>query len=230
VIIPVLRQLNTREQWMDFCRREVPYCFIESPECLLDFQSTFLKITLLPTNTIVHDAIKYSLGSRTSMEPVWRLIKGCNWQLDNILAGLEEMDFTSNVRDNSLISAHTDLSVRKYFNREHCIVAPSNLGLLPPLSSFPAIWDPLSINQLLSNQQYTDLRDERKALPSQHSRSSLPTPTLNEIRLMLLDPVEQCIGQIHEKRLHIFRGKQAFVSLIPSLSKPKPRLKKQSKF
>lgn len=228
MIIPVLEQLNTRDEWMAFCRREAPYCFVASPECLLDFQSTFLKITLLPQNTLIQDAIKYSLGSRTSMEPVWRLIKGCQWDLHTIISGLDKMDFSSNVRDNSLLKVHTDLSVRKYFSRERCIVAPTTLGLLQPLMAIPDIWDASSICRLISHEQFSDLRNEQKMLPSQYVSSSLPPPSIKEIVLILLDPVEQCIGQIHDGRLQIYRGKQPFISLQPVLTWPKPRLKKSA--
>lgn len=225
MIIPVLQQLNSRDQWMAFCRRELPYCFIETPECLVDFQTTFLKITVLPKETLIHDAVKYSLGSRNSMEPVWRLIKGCNWDLGAILAGLEQMEFGSNVRDNSLLKVHTDLSVRKYFSRERGLVSPASLGLLPPLLSAPDIWHAQAVAQMISHQQFSDLRNEVKALPGKQSIAGAPPPSLSSIMMILLDPIEQCIGQMHKERLHIFRGKQPFISLIPKLSKPKPRLK-----
>ncbi|WP_415900600.1 hypothetical protein [Neptuniibacter sp. QD48_11] len=228
MIIPVLQQLNSRDQWMAFCRRELPYCFIESPECLVDFQTTFLKITLLPKATLIHDAVKYSLGSRTSMEPVWRLIKGCNWDLNAILSGLEQMAFDSNVRDNSLLKVHTDLSVRKYFSRERCLVSPNTLGLLEPLMAQPDIWDAQSLAKLISHQQFSSLQNEVKALPGSKQNAGAPPPSISTIMMILLDPVEQCIGQIHKGRLHIFRGKQPFISLIPKLAWPKPRLKTSS--
>ncbi|WP_067864172.1 hypothetical protein [Neptuniibacter marinus] len=222
MIIPVLQQLNTRDEWMAFCRRETPYCFIETPECLLDFQSSFLIITLLSNTTLDHDAIKYSLGSRTSMEPVWRLIKGCNWSLNTIILGLEEMDFSSNVRDNSLLKVHTDLSVRKYFSRERGIIPPTRLGLLEPLMALPDIWDPMTLNQLISNQQFSDLKNEQKPL------SNLSPLAINELKLILLDPAERCVGKMHAGRLHIFRGKRPFISLIPQLHWPSPRLKRKT--
>ncbi|WP_415881737.1 hypothetical protein ACMXYN_11945 [Neptuniibacter sp. PT8_73] len=228
MIIPVLQQLNSRDQWMAFCRRELPYCFIESPECLVDFQTTFLKITLLPKDTLIHDAVKYSLGSRTSMEPVWRLIKGCNWDLNAILTGLEQMAFDSNVRDNSLLKVHTDLSVRKYFSRERCLVSPNTLGLLEPLMAQPDIWDAQSLAKLISHQQFSSLQNEVKALPGSKQNAGAPPPSISTIMMILLDPVEQCIGQVHKGRLHIFRGKQPFISLIPKLAWPKPRLKTSS--
>ncbi|MCP4594943.1 hypothetical protein [Neptuniibacter sp.] len=228
MIIPVLPTLNTRDQWMEFCRREAPYCFVEQPECLLDFQSTFLKITLLPKGTLIHDSIKYSLGSRISMEPVWRLIKACNWDLHAIIQGMEQMDFGSNVRDNSLLKVHTDLTVRKYFSREKHIVAPHSIGLLKPLSAQPDVWDSHALSCLISNQQFKDLRNEQKALSHGKVFGGSPPPSLPEIQMILLDPVEQCIGQPHKGRLHIFRGKQPFISLIPELKWPEPRLKKKA--
>ena len=102
MIIRVLPQLNCRQHWIDFCRRETPYCFVDQPECLVDFQGTHLQITLLAQNTQGKDAIKYSLGSRRSVEPAWQLIRACNWDLTALVNGLEQMDFSSNVRDNSL--------------------------------------------------------------------------------------------------------------------------------
>lgn len=224
MIIPVLQQLNTRDEWMAFCRRETPYCFVGTPECLVDFQSTFLIITLLPKNTLSQDAVKYSIGSRTSIEPVWQLIKGCKWNLNAIILGLEEMDFSSNVRDNSLLKAHTDLSVRKYFSRERCITTPTRLGLLDPLMAIPDIWDAMALNQLISNQQFSDLRSELDQTAEAGSE-----PTLSEIKLILLNPLEQCVGQLHDGRLHIFCGKQPFISLIPQLRWPKPRLKQKTR-
>lgn len=225
MIIPVLNELSQRCQWLDFCRREAPYCFVENPECLIDFQSTFLKITLLPKDTLIQDAIKYSLGSRRSMEPVWRLIKGCNWDLRTIINGLEEMDFSSNARDNSILKVHTDLSVRKYFSRERCIAPPSRIGLLPPLMAQPDIWGPQQLASLITHQQFSDLRNEQQLLPGKR-QSLLEAPETSEITLVLLDPIEKCIGQMHADRLHIYRGQQPFISLKPQLAWPEARLKR----
>ncbi|PIE25299.1 MAG: hypothetical protein CSA60_00870 [Neptuniibacter caesariensis] len=157
------------------------------------------------------------------MEPVWRLIKGCEWDLQAIINGLETMDFSSNVRDNSLLKVHTDLSVRKYFNREHCVVPPSHIGLLDPLMAEPNIWDSRQLARLITHQQFTSLRSEQKSSLGHHG-SNFKTPDLGEITLTLLNPVENCIGHMHKNRLHIFRGKQPFISLIPRFIWPKPRL------
>lgn len=224
MIIPVLPTLNTRAQWMAFCRRETPYCFIEQPECLIDFQSTFLKITLLPKDSLIRDCVKYSLGSRSSMEPVWRLIKACNWDLQGIISGIEQMDFGSNVRDNSLLKVHTDLSARKFFSRERYMVPPQEVGLLEPVSALPEIWDRNTLNRLICNRQYKAMQNEMKTLPGKKKIGGIAPPSIDEICLTLMDPVEQCIGQMHKGRLHIFRGKQPYLSLIPDLSWPEPRL------
>lgn len=226
MIIPVLHSLNTREQWIAFCRREQPYCFVEQPECLLDFQSTYLQITLLPKDTLIQDAVKYSLGSRHTMEPVWRLIKACNWDLQGIIQGLKGMDFSSNVRDNSLLKVHTDLTARKFYARERYLASPSKIGLLQPLNVMPEIWDAQTLACLISHQQFGDLRSEIKLLPGQKRKSGgNPPPTIAEIITILLDPVETCIGQKDQKRLHIYRGKQPFISLVPDLKWPEGRLK-----
>lgn len=226
MVIPVIPTLNTREQWLAFCRRERPYAFIEQPDCLLDFQSTFLKITLLPAQNHFRDSLKYSLGARTSMEPVWRLIKACQWDLGAIIQGLEQMDFSSNVRDNSLLKLHTDLSVRKYFSREPHLVPPQTLGILPPVSAKPSIWGAYELNCLISNRQFSEMRSEIVTLPGSKLYGGVGLPTLAEVSLTLMDPVEQCHGQWVDTRLHIFRGKQPYISLIPDLRWPKPRLKK----
>ena len=226
MVIPVLPALNTRDRWLAFCRRERPYAFIEQPNCLLDFQSTFLKITLLPEPGHFHDSLKYSLGARSSMEPVWRLIKACQWDLSAIIQGLEQMDFSSNVRDNSLLKVHTDLSLRKYFSREPHLVAAQTLGLLPPLAAPPSIWDAHALNCLISNQQFSEMRSEIISLPGSKLYGGVGLPTLAEISLTLMDPVEQCHGQWVDKRLYVFRGKQPYISCVPDLRWPKPRLKK----
>ena len=166
---------------MAFCRRETAYCFIESPECLLDFQSTFLKITLLPKDTLIQDSVKYSLGSRSSMEPVWRLIKACNWDLKAIIEGIQKMDFSSNVRDNSLLKVHTDLSARKFFSRERCVVAPQSIGILEPLDAIPELWDKHTLHRMISNGQYKALQNEMKALPGTKNTGGITAPSKDEI-------------------------------------------------
>ncbi|WP_286239351.1 hypothetical protein [Neptuniibacter halophilus] len=227
MVIPVIKQLASRDQWMDFCRRETAYCFVEQPQVLVDLQSTFLKITLLPDHQQLQDAVKYSLGSRTSIEPVWQLIKGCHWDLSALIRGLQELDFSSNVRDNSLLKAHTDLSVRKYFSRERCLVAPESLGLLEPLMAAPDVWSSFQLNRLINNGQFRDLRSEQKLLSDGRSYGGVDAPEMEQIRMLLLNPQEQLIGQQIDTRLHVYRNQQPFISLIPEFRWPQPRLKKK---
>ncbi len=233
MIIRVLPQLNSRQQWIDFCRREMPYCFVEQPQCLIDFQSTHLQITLLSNRTQGKDAIKYSLGSRRSVEPAWQLIRACHWDLNTLLTGLEQMDFSSNVRDNSLLGVHTDLTARKFFSKERSVIAPSSVGLLKPLGQAPDIWSGEHLLRLIANGQYSDLRNEQIALPhmSDTNTSSctqaggIPVPSISSLRLMLLEQPWQWVGQQHNERLHLFRERQPIVSLIPDFTAPAPRLK-----
>ena len=90
--------------------------------------------------------------------------------------------------------------------------------------AIPDIWDAMALNQLISNLQFSDLRSELDQTAEAGSE-----PTLSEIKLILLNPLEQCVGQLHDGRLHIFRGKQPFISLIPQLRWPKPRLKQKTR-
>ncbi len=228
MIIRVLPTLNCRQQWIDFCRREIPYCFVEQPECLIDFQGTHLQITVLAGLAAGHQAIKYSLGSRKSVEPAWSLIRACEWNLERLVAGLEEMDFSSNVRDNSLLGVHTDLTARKFFAKDRTILPPSRTGVLQPLSQAPAIWSGENLLCLIANRQYHDLRNAQLALPgtgTKNSTGGLPTPSIQGLRLQLLERPQDWIGQSHQGRLYLYHKQQPYVSLIPDFSAPAPRLK-----
>lgn len=229
MIIRVLPHLKSRAAWIDFCRRETPYCFVEDPACLVDFQGTHLQITLLPGGRQDKDAIKYSIGSRSSVEPAWSLIRACNWDLSRIIAGLEQMDFGSNVRDNSLLGVHTELTARKFFAKEKALTTPSALGLLKPLSAPPARWDGHTLLRLVSNQQYRDLRCEQLALPGGSHHSALSVPSRHSLRLMLLEQAQQWRGLPQGERLLLCREQQPMLSLIPDYRTPAPRLKPQGR-
>ncbi|MFW1677002.1 hypothetical protein ACFVYJ_04380 [Pontibacter sp. JAM-7] len=220
--IRVLPSLNTRDQWITFCRREQPYCYVEQPVCLVDFQSSFLQLTLFPEHG---DAIKYSLGSRNSMEPAWQLIKACNWQLETLINGLNEMDFSSNVRDNALLQVHTDLTARKVFAREK-LLPPQQTGLLKPLTAQPQRWDNLSLCRMISHQQFQDLRSEQVYLQGSQLRPSAPpaTPAADELIQLLLEEDQPCSGELREGRLFLLLHGQPIASLIPKLTWPEPRL------
>ncbi|MFN3881636.1 MAG: hypothetical protein ACK4L8_09445 [Nitrincola lacisaponensis] len=116
MLIRVLPSLESREDWLSFFRREHPYCLVETPAVLVDFQSTFLQLTSFEHQGTT--PIRYTLGARSSLEPAWQLIKGCGWRLSCVMEGLQSLDFNTNVRDNTPFKLPSDLSVRKSFARE----------------------------------------------------------------------------------------------------------------
>lgn len=225
MLIRVLPTLNHRDHWISLCQRESPYCFVETPESLVDFQTGFLQITQL--NGTVRDgreAVKFSLGSRFSLEPAWALVKACNWRLDTLIEGLETLDFRSNVRDNSLLGVHTDLSVRRYFARERHISSPSRLGLLEPLQQTPDIWDGHNLSRLLANDQWQDLQPARHASAAA-SASAIPIDS-KSLLLQLLDAPEHWLGLSRKGRLYLLHRRNAIASLVPDLQPPQPRLQR----
>ncbi|MBY4678739.1 hypothetical protein [Marinobacterium arenosum] len=214
MIIPVLPELNSRAQWIAFCRRETPYCFVATPECLVDMQTSYLQLTLLSDIPDGKQPVKYSLGSRLSVEPVWQLIKGCQWNLATIIEGLEALDFRSNVRDNSLLGVHTDLTVRKFFAKERPLIAPSSIGLLQPLHEAPPIWSARPLMALLANGQYQDLQ----------GRAGSPAPPVAQLLLQMMEQPQSWLGHEHRGRLYLLHERKAVASLLMELKPPKPRL------
>lgn len=184
-------------------------------------QTTYLQLTLLGTGKQGRDATKYSLGSRLSVEPVWQLIKSCDWQLMKILEGLESMDFSSNVRDNSLLKAHTDITVRKSFSKERTLIAPASLGTLHPVTDEPAIWDGPVLARLLANLQFRQYRS------GPDNRNNADT---NSLLLDIIQAPQLWLGQRHEGKLHLFRRNANSAklhnqaSLLPDFRTPTPRL------
>ncbi|WP_432695929.1 hypothetical protein ACQUQP_15490 [Marinobacterium sp. YM272] len=209
--IRVLPALESREAWLAFIRREQPYCLVEDPQCLVDFQTSFLQLTLF--NNDHRDAERYTLGSRSAMQPAWALIKGCNWSLKTLVTGLSALDFSSNVRDNELLRGHTDLSVRKRFVNESRLVSPALTGLLQPLSALPAQWSGESLCQLLANDQWRDWRSESDEPIS-------PRALLLELQQHL--PLWQVARK--GERLFLRREGKPLVSFIPDPVQPAPRL------
>lgn len=151
MLIRILPSLESREAWLNFFRREIPYCLVDDLVVLVDFQSTFLQLTLLKTSPT--DPIRYTLGARSSLEPAWQLIKRCDWSLKTLLEGLNSLEFNSNVRDNARFNLPADLSVRKSFAREPRLQPASRvLQPTPPLSTgHPSA---IQIAQLLHDEQY----------------------------------------------------------------------------
>ncbi|GAA0693616.1 hypothetical protein GCM10009104_21230 [Marinobacterium maritimum] len=157
MIVRVLPQLESRDEWITFCRREVPYCLVDTPACLVDFQSHFLQLTLFNQA----EPVRYTLGSRRSIDPAWQLVKRCNWSLKRLVAGLDTLDFGGNVRDNELLGVHSDLSARRSQPRDPHLHAPTSSERLAPLQGLPAQWNCLSLKRLLANHQYRDWRSEQ---------------------------------------------------------------------
>lgn len=206
MIIRILPQLESRDEWLAFCRREQPYCLVDRPRCLVDFQTHFLQLTLFETTP----EVRFTLGSRRSMEPAWKLIKGCNWSLTRLIAGLESLDCGSNARDSSLLGLGGDLSARRSFPRDPHLHSPDSSCLLPPLQQWPAAWDSHSLSCLLANEQYRDWREE--APESGLSAAS--------ILLDLLDHPTSWSGRRDGPRLQLLYRNRVLASLIPELSRP----------
>jgi len=216
MLIRVLPALDSRARWIDFCRRETRQAFVEAPQLLIDFQTGYLQITRLDGNILDgREAIKYSLGTRHSPEPAWALIRACRWDLATLLEGLEQLDFRGNVRDNSLLGIHTDLTVRKFFAKDRHLGSPSRLGLLVPLPAAPEFWSTEALCRLLANGQWHDLQNG----------DGTDTPDPDSLLLRLLDAPADWLGLEHQGRLWLLQGRTPFASLIPDYRMPAPRLK-----
>lgn len=203
MIIRVLPQLETRDDWVAFCRREVPYSLVDSPACLVDFQTHFLQLTLFQPS----GPLRYTLGSRRSIDPAWQLIKRCEWSLGALLQGLENMDFGSNVRDNELLGVHTDLSARRSFPRGPHLNAPDSSTLLRPLRRFPGKWEHTSLQQLLVNGQFRDWRLEQDNVEL----------TPRSLLVQLTERPAPWSAQLTGPRLQINYRQTLCASLIPEL-------------
>ncbi|KEA63700.1 hypothetical protein ADIMK_2156 [Marinobacterium lacunae] len=212
MIIRVLPELENRDQWLAFLRREQPYCLIEQPECLVDFQTSFLQLTLF--NQDNRDPERYTLGARSSMQPAWDLIRGCNWSLRAIIKGLQQLDFNTNVRDNALLGLHGDVSVRKRFANERNLLSPTASGLLHPLDALPEQWSGDALCRLLANEQWRDWQSESEG------ENLSPRALL----LALQQSCEQWQVARRGERLILRHAGTPMVSFIPDSSPPAPRL------
>jgi hypothetical protein len=157
--IPIIDALETQQQWLTFSAQKTPYAYINSPLTLVDFQSSFLQITQLKHNLRDgRQAKKYSVGDRTCEQAAWSLIEHNQWSLKKILVGLNTLNFSSNVRDNSILKAHSNITVREFFAKEKCIISPRLLQQLTPLVEAPQKWQISDIERMISHQQYSDLK------------------------------------------------------------------------
>jgi len=126
MMIPILPQLERRQQWIDFFQRERPYAQIREPNCRVDLQTTFLQITRLG-----EQPLRFTLGSKTTLEPVWQIISRCNWSLQTILDGLDGVESSTAVRDRQIAQWSPDLSVRRSIPRDQHLYAEAPLGTWP---------------------------------------------------------------------------------------------------
>ena len=222
--IPVLNQLETRTEWISFFRRERSYAYLTHPLCLIDLQTTFLQITLLEEDMLDgRQATKYSLGSKSSIEPIWKMIKACNWQLSAIISGLDELSFGSNARDNAFPDIHRELTVRKFFAKDKQLLAPSLIGPLEPLLATPEIWDLKAVCRLLSNGQFSDI----EFMPSANAKkpgSQKPVP-IRSILLKVLDSPSGWSVSLSEHTVLLSYTSKVILRIAPYLKKPAPRLK-----
>jgi len=157
--IPILKSLESREQWLSFSAQETPYAYISSPLALVDFQTSFIMVTDINKN--LRDgrrAKKFSIGAKLSNDPAWALIESSQWSLKVLLDKLNSLDFSSNVRDNSALNVHGDLTVRQFFSKDKCIISPLLLVQLAPLQKSPSAWFLNDVKRLLSCEQYKELK------------------------------------------------------------------------
>ncbi|WP_421864669.1 hypothetical protein [Motiliproteus sp.] len=210
--IRVLDSLQTRQQWIEFCRREQPYCFVRQPDVLVDFQSNHLQLTLL-NRQVRHgqQALKYSIGSRTSVAPAWQFIKACQFDLCRMIELLQQQDFDGNARDNAALGLIRNITIRQFFAKERSVISPAFLGPLTPLTSVPEFWDLHSCCRLLANRQFDDLRCDSRSHPSQG-------PNPRALLLALIEQPQHWQLQQRQDRLYIFKDQRHLYSLRPDIA------------
>lgn len=210
--IAILNALETQQQWRNFSARKIPYVYVLSPLTLVDFQSTFIQVTDIDINLRDgRQAVKYSIGSRRSAEAVWQLIENCQWSLTQLVNQLKGLDFSSNVRDNSVLNVHGELTVRQFFAKEKCIISPWLLQQLAPLEKLPKRYALNDVKRLLSSEQISDI-------------SWLQTnPMFGSIRALLITLVSHPNGwqvRLTQERIYLHFKKEPIISFTPIAAKP----------
>ncbi|MEH6652000.1 MAG: hypothetical protein V7707_18415 [Motiliproteus sp.] len=222
MIIRIIDSLSSRQQWIEFCRRERPYCFVRRPDTLIDFQTTYLTITLL-NQQVRHgqQATKYSIGSRASIAPAWQFIKACQFDLQRMIDLLQQQQFDGNARDNALAGLRRDTHIRKFFAKERAVVSPAFLGPLQPLTTAPAFWDLHTVCRLLANQQFEQLRsdspDNIQADPAKEQTPETKVPDAKALLLTLIENPDRWQIESRPPRLYIYRNRNHLFSLIPMM-------------
>lgn len=223
MIIPILPRLGDRSQWIAFCQRERPYCFVREPNALVDLQSCCLIITLFRENMRDgRQAICYSLGSPRSLAPAWQFIRACHFDLAYMVAGLEKVYFDTNARDQSGFAPATGVRIRKFFNKDATLTSPWSLGPLDPLSAQPRVWGLTELCRLLANGQYRDLQHEPRRLAATGG-SARPNEGGLDAERLLADLVARPGGwriRCCQGRLLASRQEQPVFSLLPRLDEP----------
>lgn len=194
-MIPVLPELENREQWLAFLRRERPYAQVRKPSCRIDLQSTYLKITLV--NEVNASPLRFTLGSRSSVEPIWQLISGCQWSLTEMIEGLGASDFNTNARDNRISGWSPDLSVRRSFPRESGLFSGNDLGVFKKHHSDSIPSDISSVISRLAWGKYTQLSKNYSACSAitalSEQREHWQITQLSESSLRLTHPERDSI-------------------------------------
>jgi len=124
MMIPILSELEARNQWVEFFQREQSYAQVKRPNCRIALQATYLQLTRLD----LPQPIRYTLGSRSSIEPVWDLISRCDWSLKALVEGLDGLALGASVRELSGRDWSADLSVRRSIPREQQLYTEAELG------------------------------------------------------------------------------------------------------
>lgn len=226
MIIRIIDSLSSRQQWIDFCRRERPYCFIRQPDTLIDFQTSYLTITLL-NQQVRHgqQATKYSIGSRASIAPAWQFIKACQFDLQQMIDLLQQQQFDGNARDNALAGLRRDTHIRKFFAKERAVVSPAFLGPLQPLTTAPAFWDLHSVCRLLANQQFEQLRSDSAQDNAAEGRASdTSAPDAQALLLTLIENPNRWRIESRPPRIYIYRDRNHLYSFVPLIHAAMPTL------
>lgn len=210
MIIPIFPTLEGKSAWLDFCSRQPAYAMVAEPACLVDLQTRYLQLTLFSDTST---PVRYSLGASTTIEPVWQLIKYCNWSLERIIEGLRELDFASSVRDNWPADFAPERSIRKSFPRERLLISPEATGMLQPLTTAPQGWQLQDAARLLANGQYRDLEPLNK-----------PAPSIRALLLALLRRPHEWQLESNALKLTLSHEKTPIIRFHADLTPPPPRL------